>query len=1041
MMRTWSIRRSPASLPGLSALVLAVVALLGIPSALAAQEGAIGGSVTALAGETLEGVQVFIPGTSFGTLTDESGRFRITGVPAGDYTLRATIIGYQGSEQPVTVTAGEVATVDFVLDVSAVALDEVVATITGERRRRELATDISTIDANNVTENTRTNRFDNVLKGQATGVFVRQSSGTVGTGSLVKIRGTGSISLSNTPLYVVDGTIIESTNEEASPFYTGANGGQTWARINDLNPDEIESVEIVKGPAASALWGARANAGVVVITTKKGTAETRWNARADLGENRIQGNFPISVYNPSYSGPSAFDTLYTWDPLKADGNHGVDGVAVPFRNGLYQNYNGNVAGGTGVFSYFGSVAYLNEKGTLPNNSAQRFNFRANLDVSPSDKVDLSFSNGYTSSNTYLPDNDNNGSGYLGNAILGRPYNLRQNLTDPVTGQQLQTCPLAVELARASAVPASEYDSRCGSILFGIPGTSFDPIATLVNLQKTERYTGSGNATWTPISRWINRFTIGYDMLANGLTFQTPVDPDLPFGSSSQGDINKPTWRSRNLTMQGTTTFLQPITQDLGFEFVGGVQWFRTTEEASRVQGLTHPAAGASVGNSVVQIADDSFNEQKSIGFFVQGQFDWKDRVFVNGAVRWDNNSASGANLGVQTYPKFGASFVAIEGADFVNQLKFRGGWGQSGKLPGTNDAKSLLAITQVAFEGSDVLGLSPFRLGNPLLEPETGEEWEAGVDMSMWQDRLGLTFTYYNQHTKNTVVRKNLPASSGFAEPQFTNIGQIDNKGFEVDLGVLALDSDNFTWDWHFIVSRNSNVISTLVDPIFVGFVGRHQQGLPFASQYSETIVIGDDGEPRILPCDETPGTWGPDDPAGAWEDFCDPSDDHRYQGKTNPTYEGSVQTTIGLFKYVQLYALVDFQQGLTQYSNTEDFQVAFAEDCACIFETGPDGELTDAAKMKRAFSFISEDPFIYDADWGKLRVVQLRFDLPPSWTRVLSLNNLSIQLIGENLVTWTSYPGTDPEVSFGGQDEVNREDFLTMPLPRRFIASINIGF
>jgi TonB-dependent SusC/RagA subfamily outer membrane receptor len=345
MKPKWFTRRTPASLPGFFAVVLAVGALLGNPAAAAAQEGAITGHISAITGEDLNGVQVFIPGTSFGTLTDVAGRYRIAGVPAGDYTLRASIIGFQGSEQPVTVTAGEVATVDMTLEISAVALDEVVATITGERRRRELTTDISTIDANTVTDNTRTNSLDGVLKGQSTGVFVRKASGTVGTGSLVKIRGTGSISLSNEPLYVIDGAIIAADNEALDPFFggTGSNrvGGQQTTRLNDLNPDEIESIEVIKGPAASALWGARGNAGVIVITTKKGAAaDTRWNLRADLGTNREKTDaYPVSIYQPSVFGLSS-DTIYTMNLFTTPPEEG----GVPFRDGLYQNYLGNVAG-------------------------------------------------------------------------------------------------------------------------------------------------------------------------------------------------------------------------------------------------------------------------------------------------------------------------------------------------------------------------------------------------------------------------------------------------------------------------------------------------------------------------------------------------------------------------------------------------------------------------------------------------------------------------------------------------------------------------
>ncbi len=1049
MKPTWFNPKGLAFRTGfLASALAAVVLVLTSVGTAAAQEGAITGSVTSVTtGEALTGVQVFVPGTSYGTLTDEAGRFRISGVPAGDYTLRASIIGYHGSEQPVTVTAGETATVDFVLDVSAVALDEVVATITGPATKRELSTDISTIDADVVAENTRTNNFADVLKGQATGVFVRQASGTVGTGALVKIRGTGSISLDNTPLYVVDGTIINNENSAFDPHFSGASGpvlGQQTSRLNELNPDEIESIEIVKGPAASALWGARGNAGVVVITTKQGAGgETQWNARADLGVNREKTDqYPVTVFQPSIFGLSS-DTIYTMNLATLP----VEEGGIPWRDGLYQNYLGNVSGGAGIWNYFGSVAYNNEKGTLPNNDFERFNFRANFAVDPSSKLNLSFSNGYSSSDATLPDNDNNGNGFLGNAILSRPYNFLQMLTDPITGERRETCPLAAELARDTGIPSDNYDNQCGRVLFRYGGSTPDwnPITDLVNTQKIERYIGSGNATWNPIQQWTNRFTIGYDMFSDRSLFVTPVDPDLPFGSASRGNIDKPYYTSRNLTLQGTTTYDLRISDPLGFEFVGGVQWLRITEEATDVTGQTFPASGPAVNNSVINTGDDRFFETKGLGFFVQGQFDWQNRLFVSGAVRWDNNSAQGANLGVQSYPKFGASFVALEGSGFVNTLRFRGGWGESGKLPGPNDAKALLTTTQVALSGVDQLGVSPDRPGNPELSPETAQEWEAGFDMGMWEDRLGLTFTYYNQQTKNTVVTKPLPPSLGFPNAVFTNIGQIDNKGFEVELDVLALNEENFSWDFRFIVSHNDNLITELVDPFLVGFVGRQQQGLPFGAFAAEEIVIGDDGEPRVVTCDETPGTWGPDDAragnAGVPEAFCDPLDDHRYIGQPNAAYEGSAQTTINLFKYVQLYALFDFQQGQVQYSNTEDFQVGFQANSITQTADPVTGEMSDEAKIKNFATFFSEQPFTYSADWGKLRTLQLRFDLPPSWTRALSMKGISLQFIGENLITWTSYPGTDPESRWGGQWETFTEDFLTLAPPRRFIGTINIAF
>ena len=504
MKPEWFSRKGLASRTGTFASALvAVVLLLTSVGAASAQEGAVAGGVTDPFGEFLVGVQVFIPGTSYGTLSDGAGRYRITGVPAGDYTLRASIIGYQGTEQPVTVAAGEVATVDFVLDVSAVALDEVVATITGERRRRELATDISTIDATVVTENTRTTDLTQVLQGQATGVYVRQSSGTVGTGADVRIRGTGSISLSTQPLYVIDGAIIDGeANANDAGFDEIGVGGQDYTRLNDLNPDEIESIEVIKGPAASALWGARGTAGVVVITTKKGAAgDTRWNLRADLGSNQqangfvdpnsglsfVPGEFTTTGWNPQSFG-FATDTIYTMNLLEE-----FD----PFRNGFVQNYNGNVAGGAGVWNYFGSVQYGNEQGTLPNNAQEKFNFRANFGVDPSDKLNLSFSNGYTSNAVTLPDNDNNGFGYIGVAMIGFPWNHGITVPDPITGEMVDTCPNEVETSKATGFPTSEIGACPDNAFFG--GRTFEKVETIVNEKKIERYTGSGNVTWNPLA--------------------------------------------------------------------------------------------------------------------------------------------------------------------------------------------------------------------------------------------------------------------------------------------------------------------------------------------------------------------------------------------------------------------------------------------------------------------------------------------------------------------------------------------------------------
>jgi len=1038
-------------------ILLSSVLLLAA-SAAAAQEGAVTGSVTAVTGESLVGVQVYVPGTTLGTFTDDEGRYRLSGIPAGEHLLRVAAIGYQGTEQIVSLSPGHVSTVNFVLDISAVALDELVATITGQRRRRELAADISTIEAETVARDTRANQVTQILRGQATGVFVRQSSGTVGTGADVRIRGTGSISQSTQPLYVIDGAIIDGEANANDPLFNWIDvGGQEFTRLNDLNPDEIESIEVIKGPAASALWGARGNAGVIIITTKKGVgSDTRLNARADLGVNRqangfvdpaggrsfVKGQFPTTGWNPLSFGFST-DTIYTQNLLEEFN---------PFRDALYQNYNGNLTGGGGIWNYFGSVQYLNEKGTLPNNAQQRFNFRANFGVDPSSRLNLSFSNGYASSDVSLPDNDNSGFGYIGTAIAGFPWEKPlRGVTDPVTGETVDSCPLGIELSKVTGLPAGTFASNCPENSFFL-GRTFEDVETVVNQKKVERYTGSGNVTWNPLERWTNRFTLGYDMIDDRTMQLVPVDTDRPFGAASMGRLFRALTTSRNLTMQGTTTYLQPLGSSLDLEFVGGVQWYRQTMEGGFGWGEVFPATGPAINNAVTTFGSDAFDEQKSIGFFAQGQLQWSDRLFVHGAVRWDNNSAQGKKLGIQTYPKLGASFVALEGQGLFNMLKFRTAWGRSGTLPGTNDALAILSPGPASFEESDLLGLSPDAPGNPELAPEVGEEWEVGFDLAMLQDRIGLTFTYYDQKTEDAIVEKDVPPSSGFPNQSFTNIGRIDNRGFEVELDALAVAEEKISLDMRFILSHNRNAITELADPIIYGFgltLQRHQEGLPFGSYVQPQVVIGEDGDARVLTCDETPGFWGPGDAPGEKEAFCNPVDHARWLGDPTPRWASSVQTTIQLFKYVQLYALFDFQTGHQGTNHNGDFMCGYPSGGGinggmCLEGMTQDGVETigDWTGIVAHSALIgSAFPWIQDANWGKWRTAQLRFDMPPSMTRFLKLSGLSIQLIGENLATWTDYNGLDPEINWAGQSEAFRGEFFTLPPATRFIGTINIYF
>jgi len=1027
------------------AFLAAAAALVLGTSGIAAQQGAIAGRVTdASTLEPLVGAQVFIQGTNLGELTDQDGRYRIEGVAAGTYEVTVRLIGYrQASRSDIAVQSGQVTTANFAIDVAAVALDEIVTTITGEQRRREIGYSTGNIAAEQVVADARPQSVTDLIKGRVTGVTVRRNSGSLGTGSDIKIRGTASISQDVTPLIAVDGAFVSNDNVANNGLGLG---GQDPSRLNDINPEDIADIEIIKGPAAAALYGSRAAAGIIKITTKKGrTGTTRWNVRSEFGVESNPAEFSASVFNPqSLLGPSATDTLYTLDLLDGDA-----GFESPFRKGFQQTYGASVRGGSSSFSYFASGQYQNLEGNLPDNEREGVNVRANFNVQPSDKVDISVSNGFLTNSTFFPQNDNNAQGYIGVAMIAFPWTKTIEVADPVSGEAVTTCPLNYEFARLQGITVAQATGALGPCPANpfFSGRTFEDIATLRDEQEIERYTGSATLNWRPIDNWTNRATIGYDQFADLVVQITPVNPDRPFGAASDGAITNNQATNRNLTLEGTSSLSLDLNDDWNFETTVGAQFFRNHVEGVQTTGNVFPASGPTVGNSVTTTATDFTIETRTIGLFAQEQIGWKDKLFVTPAVRMDDNSAAGENLGIQWYPRLAVAYSISEeefAPEFFESLKLRASFGQAGQQPGSNAALELLTATKVAAGGSDLAGVTPAQIGNPTLQPARSTEWEGGFDASVLSGRLGVEFTYFNSTTEDDVVFRQVAPSLGTPGGQFVNIGEIKNSGIELGLDASAFRSRDLTVDLRGTLSHIDNEVTLLEDPIIFGLGGasqRHTEGFPFASYFAEEIIIDPDtGDPRVLTCEEDPSRG------------CNPDDNHRFLGQPNPTWEGSLSTTINLFDRVTLYGLVDFQAGQQLFNSTDEFRCGFlgggdpvesgAGTCAELFEKDADGNYTDAALIAQEASRIgSEAPWIEDADFAKLRTVSVRFQLPESWTTKLRLQNASVTLVGENLVTWTGYDGLDPEINFGGQTAATRADFLTLPPSRRFLATLSFTF
>lgn len=1013
-----------------TSLVLAAAlgaALLSFPAVSLAQEGAIAGQVVdASNAQSLSGVQVFLPDHELGVLTGGDGTYRITGVPVGEVRVRARLIGYRQVTRTVQVSAGETTTLNFDLPVSAVSLQEVVVTATGQRERRELGNSFSSIDVAETVEEQSPTNFTNLLRGNSTGVTVQPSSGSVGTASTIKIRGNSSLGLSTTPIVYVDGARINNSNEVSANV-----GGQDISRLNDLNPEDIESIEVIKGPAAATLYGTEASSGVIRITTKQGLEQdTEYSFRAEQGFNYDDTDWWNMVWNTARGGldfglffgtPAVKDTVYVQSLMEGTR------FGEPFRDGHMQSYAAQIRGGAEGLTYFLSGEFQNDEGNLPNNGVDRYNGRANFNLGASEKVDISVSSGFTSGFTKLPENDNNLFSVVGNA-LGSPWWGPMTRSDPNTsgGEPVETCFLAFEISRNFGVPLSDASESCtpASPFFQ---STFEDLFKIRNEEQVERFIGSSTVTWRPVDLLTGRFTVGYDQASTKLEKISPVLPSDPFSDESDlGLIQQTDNLARTLTLEGNTSLNLALTDDLRSQTTVGLQWFDEISEVSFQEGRRFPAGSPAVGNSVERDANDNFTETKTLGVFLQEQISWRDRLFVTPGVRFDDNSAFGEGLGIQEYFQANASYVVSEEGwfpAFFEQFRVRAAWGESGQQPGTNDALTILAAPPVRREGEDVASVRANQLGNEELQPETGEEVEIGFDASVLDGRLGLDFTYYDQTTENAIVQRQLAPSRGFPSPRFVNIGEIVNSGIEVALDAIAVQREDLTWSWRANLTTNDNEVTELPEPIILG-AQRQQEGFPFASYFAPTVEIGPNDEVVV-------------------------SDEEEFQGHPTPEWEGSLSTRISMFGAVTLFAQADYAAGHSLLNGTEDFNCGlfggggFFGSCVGIFKLNDDdGTLTDEARVKqRAARVGSEAPFVYDNNFLKLRTVSLRFDIPRSWVGLFGAQSASVQLSGEELMTWTAYQGLDPEVNFAGSDETIRQQFIGLPPGRRFNATLRFTF
>lgn len=1004
--KTRNLARGLLAIPILIALLIATR-----PVDARAQTGTVAGTITdGVTKQPLVAAQVFVTGTTVGSTSRADGKYSISGVQPGNVELTVRRIGYASTSRQVQVTAGQTVTADFELTSAAVSLSEVVVTATGEQRKREIGNAVSTIDVAQQAELKAPTNVATLIQGNATGVDITSASGSVGNAVNIRIRGNTSINLSNTPIVYVDGARINTDARSRGV------GGAMSDRMLDIDPDNIASIEIVKGPAAATLYGTEAAAGVIRITTKtggSGATRAQFAAHAEYGATWDPNEYPVRAWNPSMDlGPTYKDTTYYINTLKGSVNMPNEGAYYnPFRTGPVSKAGVSLQGGSAGLKYYTSLEFKDQKGVFQTNGQRAYNVRGNFTLMPLDNVSVVISNGYTTSSTAYNYNDGESWGYIGAVMLGQPMWAPIRATDPNNGgASILTCPRALEEARVSRNPlASVTASTCDYDRTFVGNNNFARLETMDNQVKLERYTGSATLTHTQSDVWANRLTIGYDAYSEYGWNMIPNVPLKVLDNDPQRTVNDV--QNRTLTLEGTSALTFRLPGGWTSQSTLGGQYYTTLSREAIATGFRFPPGAGTVGNGAATEAGEQFNEVRTIGFFAQEQLSYADRLFITPAVRFDRNSAFGSNLGSVAYPKIAASWVISDSPWFpqlpVDELRLRAAWGTSGKQPGSFDASTLLQVTSVTMpDGSAASGFSTLRQGNPQLKPERGQELEVGFDGSLFSHRIGLEFTYFDKLTKDALVLRPLPPSNGFPQGLWSNVGGVKNTGFETAVDATFINSESLRWSSRLAVSHVNSEITKLSAPIPVGGRGlqQHREGFAYGAYFMRPVSL---------------------DAAGKVVIGADPI----YVGQPTPTYTGTLSSTITLLNdRLTLFGQLAASGGNKQVNYTEVYQCrqAFGT-CAAKYERGPDGKPTRTAILK-ADPAANFQPymFIYDDSFVKLRSLSANYRLPASWVRGIGASGATVTITGTNLGTWTDYPGTDPEINSQGRQNASQRDFFS---------------
>ncbi len=979
--------------------IAGLICLFLLPASLLAQERTISGKITDPNGAPLPAVSVVVKQTNKGTATDAEGKFQLS-VPA-----TATLIISSAGLKTQTIQVGTSAEINVKMEEDVARLDEVVVTgLATSVKRRNLSNAVATLSSKQLSGTAPAQTFDAALNGKITGAYINANSGAPGGGISVKLRGVTSIFGNTQPLYVVDGVFMDNSATSAglNAVTAAAGGGNASTqdnpsgRIADLRAEDIENIEILKGASAAAIYGSRAAAGVVIVTTKRGKqGRTKISFSQDLGFVQARKLLGVRQFTAETAASLSSDPATSAALRQQFLDAQAAGKLYDYENEVYGNtgFSRNsvlsMNGGSDKTGFYFSVAQKDEEGIVAKTGYRNTSLRLNLDHKINDNIKIGISSNYinSSADRGLTGNDNNGVTY---------------------GISLSSTPNFAELHanEFGVYPNNPFGASnvLQTIALMTNNESVNRIATGLSL---DAILHKGNKSTT---RFIGRGGIDfYNLVTTALFPKELQSQTVNQGTSIQGFT-----KSLNTNFILSLVNQWDVNENLGLTTSAGI-----TEEIGDFNNVLNVATQVASGQSNIDqggaiTAQQRRNKFQNQGIFIQEEATIRDAIILTAGVRFDRSTNNGDADKYTPFPKAGVAInltrLGILDGGFFDNLKVRAAYGQSANFPAPGSKFTTLVPANISGAQGSIVNIQG---GDPSIKSERQTELEAGVDFSIFNGKLNFEVSYYNKKIYDFLLLATVPPSTGFST-KFINAGELSNQGLELGVNAQPITMKNIKWTTSVNFWFNRSEITKLdIPPVILGSFGTSLGTFYIEEGKSATQIVGTDA---------------PNKPAGEIVPL----------GNGEPDFQMNSFNEVTFWNKLTLRFLMHWKQGgdninLTNLLN--DFGSTSHD-----YDADADGNGTpDGPQRIGQFLGGSARGFVEDAGYFRFREIGLYYNFTKIPGKVVRGLRMGVSL--NNFITWSKYSGYDPEVSNFGTGFSSGVDVDPFPASKRMLFNVTIDF